>query len=112
MNIQIIGTKKCKDTQKATRFFKERGVNFHLMDLNQRPLSPGELDNILLRVAGEDLMDSNSPSYKKRGMAYMTFDLREELLEDPGLMRTPVVRKGKDVTVGYDPEIWESWLKG
>ncbi len=111
MNIQIIGTKKCKDTQKATRFFKERGVNFHLMDLNQRALSPGELDNILLRVEGEDLLDPHSPSYKKRGMAYMSFDLREELLEDPGLMRTPVVRNGREVTVGYAPDTWESWLR-
>ena len=112
MNIQIIGTRKCKETQKATRFFKERGVNFHHMDLNQRPLSPGELDNILHKVDAESLLDSNSPSYKKRGMSYMSFDIREELLEDPGLIRTPVVRNGREVTVGYDPDTWDRWLKG
>ena len=111
MNIQIIGTKKCKNTQKATRFFKERNINFHLMDLTQRAISPGELDNVLRRIAPEDLIDENSASYKKRGMAYMSFDIREELLEDPSLMVTPVVRNGKEVTLGVDTAVWTKWLK-
>lgn len=111
MNIQIIGTKKCKNTQKATRFFKERNVNFHLMDLSQRAISPGELDNVLRRINPEDLLDENSSSYKKRGMAYMQFNIREEILEDPSLMVTPVVRNGKEVTIGVDTDTWTKWLK-
>ena len=111
MNIQIIGTKKCKTTQKAPRFFKERGVSFHLMDLNQRAISPGELDNVLRRIDAEDLLDTESQTYKKKGMAYMEFDIREELLENPSLMKTPVVRNGKEVTVGLATAEWESWLK-
>lgn len=111
MNIQIIGTKKCKNTQKATRFFKERGVSFHLMDLNQRAVSPGELDNVLRRIDPEDLLDTESQTYKKKGMAYMEFDIREEILEDPSLMKTPVIRNGKEVTVGYAPAEWERWLQ-
>ena len=111
MNLQIIGTKNCGETRKAIRFFKERRVPFHLMDLNQRSVSPGELDNILRRVSPEELLDTEGSSYKKRGMAHMQFDIREEILEDPGLMKTPVVRNGGAVTLGYSPKEWERWLK-
>ncbi len=111
MNIQIIGTKKCKETRKAVRFFKERGVSFHLVDLNERPLSPGELDNILRKIPSEELINTDSASYKKRGMAYMEFNYREEFLEDPGLIRTPVIRCDREVCLGVNPDIWKGWLK-
>ena len=111
MNIQIIGTKKCRETRRAIRFFKERRIGFHLVDLSQRAVSPGELDNILRRISPEALLDKDGSSYKKRGMAYKLFDIREEILEDPGLMKTPVIRNGKEVTLGHSPEEWERWLK-
>lgn len=110
MNIQVIGTKKCKETRKAVRFFKERNVKFYQIDLNERPLSPGELDKILQKVSPEDLIDTESQSYKKRGMAYMDFDYREEFLEDPSLLKTPVVRNGALVSVGVDTVTWNSWI--
>ncbi len=111
MNIQIIGTKKSNNTKKAIRFFKERNIKFHFMDLNERKISEGELSNVLARISVDDLLDTESQSYKKRGFAYMEFDPIEEILEDNMLMRTPVVRNGKEVTVGNNIEVWKQWLK-
>ena len=110
MNIQIIGTKKCKDTQKAHRFFKERGVKFQTLDLKEKGLSKGELKNILSRVSSDDLVNTDAPLYKKK-FAYMDFDPEEELLEHPELIRTPVIRCEGRVSVGYDPQTWKSWLE-
>jgi arsenate reductase-like glutaredoxin family protein len=111
MNIQIIGTKKSNNTKKAIRFFKERNINFHFMDLNERKISEGELSNILAKISADDLIDKESQSYKKRGFAYMQYDPVEEILEDNNLMSTPVVRNGKEVTVGIDVEVWKQWIK-
>lgn len=110
MNIQIFGTKKCNNTKKAQRFFKERGINVHFRDLSDKGLAAGELENITRAIDINDLIDSDSKQYKKRGMQYMIFNIEEELLEDPLLIKTPIVRNGKLVTVGYKPEIWNSWL--
>ncbi len=110
MNIQIIGTKKCKDTQKAERFFKERRVQFHFKDLNVKGLSKGELNNITRTIDLESLIDKEGKQYRKRNLEYMVFDLEEELLNDPLLLKTPIVRNGGKVTIGYDPETWKKWL--
>ena len=111
MNIQIIGTKKSNNTKKAIRFFKERNIKFHFMDLNERKISEGELSNILARISVDDLLDTESPTYKKKGFAYMEYDPVEEILEDNSLMRTPVVRNGKEVAVGNALEVWKQWLE-
>lgn len=110
MNIQIFGTKKCKETQKAERFFKERGIQFHLRDLTQKGIAKGELDNISRKFDLEELIDKEGKQYKKRNMEFMVYDLEEELLEDPLLLKTPIVRNGKEVTLGYDPETWKEWI--
>ncbi len=109
MNIQIIGTKKCKETRKAHRFFQDRGIKFHTLDLKEKGLSRGELNNILSKVSEEEIVNKEAPLYKKK-FAYLEFDPHEELLEFPELVRTPVVRCDKEVTVGYTPEIWKQWL--
>ncbi len=111
MNIQIIGTKKSNNTKKAIRFFKERNIKFHFMDLNERKISEGELSNILARVSVDDLLDTESLTYKKKGFAYMEYDPLEEILEDNSLLRTPVVRNGKEVSVGNAIEVWKQWLE-
>lgn len=110
MNVQIIGTKKDFDTQKALRFFKERGFKPQFRDVKEKSLSPGELVNITKSVQAEELVDPESKEYKKRGYAYMTFDPVEEILERPLLMKMPVVRSGGKATVGFRPEVWETWL--
>lgn len=111
MNIQIIGTRKCKETQKAERFFKERRITFHFRDLNEKGLTKGELENICRAIPVEDLIDRESKRYKERGMQYMKFDIEEELLSDPLLLKTPIVRNERLATVGYKPEIWKEWIK-
>lgn len=110
MNIQIIGTKKCKSTQKAERFFKERSIPFHFRNIGEKNLSRGELNNILQVFKIEDLLDTNGDQYKKRNMSFMVYDIEEEILNDSLLLKTPVIRNGKLITVGYKPEIWKSWL--
>ncbi|MCB0730833.1 MAG: ArsC family transcriptional regulator [Ignavibacteriae bacterium] len=109
MNIQIFGTKKCNNTKKAQRFFKERGIQIHFRDLTEKGLSPGELQNITAKIDINELIDTESKQYKKRGMQFMVFNIEEELLEDPLLLKTPIVRFGREATVGYEPEIWKSW---
>jgi Spx/MgsR family transcriptional regulator len=109
MNIQIFGTKKCNNTKKAQRFFKERGIKFHFRDLTEKGLSNGELQNISRVIDLEDLIDTEGKQYKKRGMQFMVFNIEEELLEDPLLLKIPIVRNGKNVTIGYQPDVWKNW---
>ena len=109
MNIQIFGTKKSNDTKKAQRFFKERNIKSHFRDLAEKGLSPGELNNIARVIDIEELIDTESKQYQKRGMQFMVFDTGEELLEDPLLLKTPIVRNGKEATIGYQPDIWKTW---
>ncbi len=111
MNIQIFGTNKDNDTKKALRFFKERGIKPHFRDLREKGLAKGELENIARKIPLEELIDTEGKQYKKRGMAYMKFDIEEELLEDPLLLKMPIVRNRKEVTVGYAPEIWKKWTE-
>lgn len=110
MNIQIFGTKKCNDTKKAERFFKERGIKFHYRDFAEKGMSKGELDNIKRVFDVEDLIDKEGKEYKKRNLQYIIHDIEEELLSDPLLFKTPIVRNGNQVTIGFEPEIWKSWI--
>ncbi len=109
MNIQIFGTKGCNETRKAERFFKERRITFHFRDLSEKGLAKGELDNICRVIPLEELIDKEGKQYKKRNMQFMVFDLEEELLTDPLLLSTPIVRNGKEATIGYKPEVWKKW---
>ncbi|MGD8778810.1 MAG: ArsC/Spx/MgsR family protein [Ignavibacteria bacterium] len=111
MNIQIFGTKKCSDTKKAERFFKERMIKFHFRDLSEKGISKGELENIKRKFNVEDLIDKQGKQYRKRNLEYITHDVEEELLEDALLFKTPIVRNGGEVTLGYEPEVWKEWLK-
>ncbi|OGU64027.1 MAG: ArsC family transcriptional regulator [Ignavibacteria bacterium RBG_16_36_9] len=105
MNVQIIGTKKCRETQKAERFFKERRIPYHFRDLSDKGLSKGELENISRIIPLDQLINRESKRFKDRGMQYMVFDIERELLEDSLLIKTPVVRKAKLATVGYNQEV-------
>lgn len=109
MNIQIFGTKKCQDTRKAERYFKERGISFQYVDLTVRGLSKGELDKVQAVVGIDNLMDKTGKEYSKRNLKYLVHDPAELLLLHPLLMKTPVVRNGVKATVGYCPEVWKDW---
>lgn len=105
--MQIFGTKKCSGTRKAERFFRDRGISYHFVDLGERKPSRGELESIRRGANGKSLINPESASYKKRGMAYMDFDEIEELLEDPLLLTTPVVREGNRCVLGVDEGAWK-----
>ena len=111
MNIQIIGTKKCKDTQKAERFFKERRIPFQFRDLNEKGISIRELENICRSLPVEKLINKEGKEFQKRGLQYMDYEIEEELLSDPLLLKTPIVRNEGIATVGYQPETWKEWIK-
>lgn len=110
MNIQIFGTKKCNDTKKAERFFKERNIKFHFRDLAEKGISKGELNNISHKIPITDLIDKEGKQFKKKNLQFMVFDVETELLNDPLLLKTPIVRNGNEVTVGFEQEIWKNWL--
>jgi arsenate reductase-like glutaredoxin family protein len=80
--------------------------------LNIKGISKGELDNISRVVPIEDLLDKEGKQFKKRNMEFMVYNTEEELLNDPFLLKTPIVRNGKLTTIGYKPEVWNEWIKG
>jgi len=110
-NLQIIGVLKSRETQKAIRFFKERNIKAHFVNLLERALSKGELENIAHAIPFKELIDRNSKEYKKKGLEFMVYDIEEELLDNPLLLHIPIVRNGKNATAGYQPEIWKAWIK-
>ena len=112
MNIQIFGTKKSFDTKKAERYFKERRVKFQSVDLIRFGLSGKEFDAVLRGVGGIDkLIDWDSKDPDITLMKYMDDVIVKEdkVYDNPKLMKTPIVRNGKQVTVGYCPEVWATW---
>lgn len=112
MNIQIFGKSKCFDTKKAERWFKERRIKYQSVDLLRFGLSGKEFDSVLRAVGGiDELIDWNGKSQDITLMKYMD-DIRakeDKVFDDPALMRTPIVRNGKQATVGFCPEIWSTW---
>lgn len=109
MNIQIFGIKKCQNTRKAERYFKERRISYQFVDLAVRGLSKGELDKVKAAVGIENLIDTEGKEYAKRNLKYILHDTYEMLLTYPLLLKTPIVRNGSKATVGYCPEIWQTW---
>ena len=112
MNIQIFGLQKCADTRKAHRFFKERGIRFQFVDLKEKGLSKGELHAVAVRVPLDQLLDRSGARFVEKGLAHASFNaakIESLLLDDPLLFRTPIVRNGKEATVGYCPETWKIW---
>jgi arsenate reductase len=113
--VQVFGTKKCSETRKAERFFKERGIAIHAVDLTQKGMSAGELRNVAARVGGmEALIDREGARYVAKGLKYAAPTgprIEQILVDDPLLLRTPIVRAGGRATVGFAPEVWTSWLQ-
>ncbi|HOW55540.1 MAG TPA: arsenate reductase family protein [Syntrophorhabdaceae bacterium] len=109
MNIQIFGTAKCQDTRKAQRFFKERGISFQYVDLSTKGLSKGELGSVKTAVGIDNLIDKEGKEYTRRNLKYLTHNVEEELLANPLLFKTPIVRNGSKATVGYQPDMWKEW---
>ncbi len=111
MNIQIFGIDKCFDTKKAQRYFKERSIKFQFVDLNRVGLSKGELDSVEAAVGLMNLMNRASKEYERLNILKINSSTikKELLLNNPKLYKTPIVRNGRKATVGYTPEVWETW---
>ncbi|MGI6559769.1 MAG: arsenate reductase family protein [Saccharofermentanales bacterium] len=110
MNIQIFGTKKCFDTQKAIRYFKERRIKFQYVDMIEKGLSKGEFNSVKQAVGGLDnLIDQNCKDQNALSLISYMVDKDEKVLENQQVIKTPIVRNGRQATVGYQPEVWESW---
>ena len=112
MNIQIFVTKKCNDTKKAQRYFKERGIPFQFIDMSEKQMSKGEFRSICQAVGDMNVI-INEACKDKNIVALLKYIVEEEkeqkILENQQVIKTPIVRNGKQATVGYTPEIWKSW---
>lgn len=112
MNIQIFGKSKCFDTKKAERYFKERRIKYQYVDLLRFGLSGKEFDAVLRGIGGIDQLidwDSKDPQITLMKCMEDRIAKEDKVFDDPKLMRTPIVRNGKFVTVGYSPEVWATW---
>ena len=112
MNIQIFGTKKSSDTRKAERFFKERGIRFQSVDMKEKGLSKGELQAVMQAAGGLDALID--PDCKDKDLLALIRHIVPEnkfqkVLENQAVLRQPIVRNGKQATVGYRPEVWKGW---
>lgn len=112
MNIQIFGVKKCFDTQKAERYFKERKIKYQYIDMIKYGLSKGELESVKVSIGLANLINCDAKEYRLLNLQHISSSsMREEiLLNNPKLFKTPIVRNGKQATIGYEPKIWEEWV--
>lgn len=112
MNIQIFGTKKCADTRKAERFFKERGIKYQFIDMKEKGMSKGEFNSVAQVNGGMDNM-INWEGKDKDTLTLLKYiadeDKFEKIIENPQVIKTPVVRNGKRSTLGYQPDVWKCW---
>ena len=115
MNIQIFGTNKCFDTKKAQRYFKERGVRFQMIDLKEKGMSRGEFENVARALGGwEKLVDPAAKDKQTLALldALVDWQKEDKLFENQQLFKTPIVRNGRQATVGYQPDVWERYPRG
>ena len=109
MNIQIFGKSKCFETKKAERWFKERRIKYQYIDLLKYGMSAGEFRSVKNAIGFDRLLDENAPGAEDVKYLAYAEDREEKLLENQKLIRTPVVRNGKQATVGYCPDVWKTW---
>lgn len=109
MDVQILGLSKSQATRKAQRYFKERRVPFHFHDLAKRPPSPGELRKWLQRFGAQACLDPDSRSYQEQGLQWVSAGEEQwiqRMVADPSILRVPLLRCGKELAVGDDPDAW------
>ncbi len=113
MEVQIFGTKKCADTRKALRFFSERRVKTHFVDLNERAAALGELRRFAQKFGVTALIDRDSRRFQDLGLGQARYgDERwlEKLVEEPLMLKTPLVRFQHQLTLGVDEAVWKGWV--
>ena len=113
-DIQVFGFEDSAATRAAQRFFRERRVAVHFVDLRKRPLAAGELRRFVERLGARALLDDGSKGYRDAGLGYLSLDdagIVDRLLRDNRLLRVPLVRHGNEVTAGKAETTWTAWLK-
>ena len=114
-SVQVFGLEDSQPTRAALRFFKERRIAIHFVDLRRRSIAPGELRRFVERLGAAALADTEGQAWRDAGLGYLRMDdaeLAERLLATARLLRLPLVRFGNDVTVGRDEATWKRWLSG
>ncbi|TGE31639.1 arsenate reductase family protein [Desulfosporosinus sp. Sb-LF] len=111
MTLQIFGVKKCFDSKKAERYFKERKIKYQFVDLTIKGLSKGELQSVISAIGLKNLINCEAKDFKRLNMDRIisTTGKEEMLLNNSSLYKTPIVRNGRLATVGYEPDVWASW---
>ena len=112
MNIQIFGTKKCNDTKKAERYFKEHGIKYQFVDMKEKGMSKGEFTSVAEKNGGVDNM--LNPDAKDKDALALIKNIADEdklatILSNQQVIKTPIVRNGRQSTLGYQPEVWKGW---
>ena len=112
MNIQIFGTKKCNDTKKAERYFKERGIKYQFVDMKEKGMSKGEFTSVAEKNGGVDNM--LNPDAKDKDALALIKNIADEdklatILSNQQVIKTPIVRNGRQSTLGYQPDVWKAW---
>jgi arsenate reductase len=115
VNVQVLGFKDCQETRKALRFFSDRRIAVHFVDLKEKPPSKGELRRFADKHGVARLIDRDSPRFKALGL-HVSGDSPQRQLEralvEPRLLKTPLVRVDQRVSIGYMPDDWTAWTKG
>lgn len=112
-SVQLFGYEDSQTTRAALRFFKERRVAVHFVNLRQRPIAPGELRRFVERLGAMAMLDPTSKPYLDQGLQYLSLDpagVAERALANPRLLRLPLVRHGNDVTAGPAETTWRTWI--
>jgi arsenate reductase-like glutaredoxin family protein len=113
-SVQIFGHDRDAGTRSAQRFFKERRIAIHGVDLTRKPIARGELARFVAKLGARPLLDETSKAYRDAGLGYMRLDdeeIVERLLADPGLLRLPLVRFGNEVSAGRAESVWKGWIR-
>lgn len=114
ISIQIFGTVKSQDTKKAQRFFKERGISLHFVDLQERYIAHGELKRFIDKFGLKALIDEKSKAFRDAGLAHMRVpdeQMIQKLIDEPKLIRQPLVRVGSTLGIGWDEKFWKAWYE-
>jgi arsenate reductase-like glutaredoxin family protein len=113
-NVQIFGVKKSQETRAAERFFKERRATIQMVDLDRKPMSPGEIKRFIDRFGLANLLDTEGADYADAGLKYMKVsdaELLAKIERSPKLLRLPLVRAGNRLSAGRDEAAWKEMLQ-
>jgi arsenate reductase-like glutaredoxin family protein len=113
VSVQIFGLKNSQATRAAERFFKERRVTIHMVDLKQKPMAPGEIKRFIERFSLAGLLESEGKAYADAGLKYYKLsdaELLGRIAREPNLLNLPLIRSGKHLSIGHDEDSWKAML--